>query len=267
MGYKSIIRQKNKQNGELHKQFAFINTEEKMSFLDDLKGIFYPRTLTCSVCKRENFNGKTVCDGCYESLPFQNGAICDHCGRATCFPTEYCDYCKNKQSFIDGARSVYRYEEPINTLIQRLKYGGEKYLAEEFALEMRDVFLRFSVEVDGIVFVPATKSRVFLKGYNQGEVIAKEFSKLVEIPIIENALVKSKETHSQVGLSVKERKKNLRGSFKVIDKKAIAVKNLLIIDDVMTTGSTAEAIAEKLKKAGANKVYLLIFYLKSSSSA
>ncbi len=228
-----------------------------MSFIDDLKGIFYPRTLTCSVCKRENFNGKTVCDGCYEILPFQSGAICDHCGRATPYPTEYCDYCKNKQSFIDGARSVYRYEEPINTLIQRLKYGGEKYLAEEFAFEMRSVFLRFSVEVDGIVFVPTTKSRIFLKGYNQGEVIAQEFSKLVDLPIIEKALEKSKDTQSQVGLSVKERKENLRGSFKVTDKKAIANKNILIIDDVMTTGSTAEALAEKLKKAGANKVYLL----------
>lgn len=227
-----------------------------MGFLEDLKSIFYSRKLTCSVCRRENFSDRTVCDECFALLPFNDSSICGNCGRKTPYPTEYCDYCKNKESFVDLARSVYDYEQPVKGLIRRFKYDGEKYLAEEFALEMHKIFIKSIGTADCIVFVPSTDKKLKERGYNQSKVLAEEFSKLTEIPVVV-AVQKVKETESQVGLSVKERKENLKGCFKVVDKAEVKGKTVIIVDDVMTTGSTVETLAEKLKKAGASKVVAL----------
>jgi ComF family protein len=138
----------------------------------------------------------------------------------------------------------------------RFKYGGEKYLREFFAEELKPVFLKHVGYADVIVYVPTTNKKVRQRGYNQGEVLAREFSKFSQIPVVD-AIQKIKETESQVGLTLKERRENLKGSFKVVDKKAVKDKRVLIIDDVMTTGSTVETIAEKLKSAGAREVIVL----------
>ena len=208
------------------------------------------------MCKRENFSNSSVCDGCNSILPFNDKSICGNCGRATAYPTEYCDICKNKPTNVDMARSAFEYLQPISTLIMRYKYGGEKYLREYFAQKLMPVFLKYIGYADCIVYVPMTKSRIKQRGYNQSKVLAEEFSKLVEIPVVD-ALEKTKETYSQVGLTLKERTQNLKGSFKVVDRGAIKGKRALLIDDVLTTDSTANAVAEKLKSAGAEEVICL----------
>ena len=227
-----------------------------MSVLKDLQKLFYPRNLTCSVCKRENFSNRSICDECYNSLPFNKESICGHCGRVAAYPTEYCDYCKNRQTSVDSSRSAFEYLDPIRQLVMRFKYGGEKYLREFFAEELKPVFLKHVGYADVIVYVPTTNKKVRQRGYNQGEVLAREFRRFSQIPVVD-AIQKIKETESQVGLTLKERRENLKGSFKVVDKKAVKDKRVLIIDDVMTTGSTVENIAEKLKSAGAREVIVL----------
>ena len=219
-----------------------------------LKEIFYPRNLTCSVCKRESFSGESICDGCKAIMPYNSKAICGHCGRATPFAVEYCDYCKDKQTYVDLARSVYEYEYPLNLLVRRLKYGGERFLAGEFAKEMQSLYFRSIGYADGIVFVPMTEVRKRERGYNQSEEIAKALSKLVEVPIIYDVLIKTKETDSQVGLERRERLKNVKGSISVRNRALIKNKRIMIVDDVMTTGATLEVLAEKLKDAGASEV-------------
>lgn len=222
-----------------------------------LREIFYPRSLTCSVCKRESFSYSAICDGCKAILPFNNKSICGHCGRATPYPVEYCDYCKDKQIYVDMARSVYEYAYPINSLIRRLKYDGEKYLAEELANEMKNVYLLRIGYADCILFVPMTKKRKKSRGYNQSEELAKELSRLIEIPVYKDVLVKTKETDSQVGLERRQRFNNIRGSISVKNRAQIKGKRVMVVDDVMTTGSTLEVIAEKLKSAGASEVVAL----------
>ena len=222
-----------------------------------LRKIFYPRDLTCSICKRESFSGKTVCDRCESTLPFNGKSICGRCGRPTAYPIEYCDYCKNKTFSVDFARSVFRYEEPVSKLIRRLKYDGEKYLADELADRMKVVFLRSIGYADGVVFVPAEARRKRDRGYNQSQLLAVALSEKIGIPVLDGAVEKIKSTTSQVGLSVKERKENLKGSFAVKNKGLIKGKRILVVDDVMTTGSTLEAMAERLKSAGASEVIAL----------
>lgn len=227
---------------------------EFMKLRELLKEIFYPKNLTCSVCKRESFSSDWLCDGCKSIMPYNNKSVCGHCGRATPYAVEYCDYCKDKQTYVDLARSVYEYENPVNVLVQRLKYGGEKYLAEDFAKEMQALYFKSIGYADCIVFVPMTGKRKKERGYNQSEELAKALSKLIELPIVGDVLVKTKDTDSQVGLERKERLRNVKGSISVRNRALIKNKRVMIIDDVMTTGATLEVIAEKLKDAGASEV-------------
>ena len=228
-----------------------------MKLKDLLKKVFYPRNLTCSVCKRENFSHDSICEGCKAIMPYNDKSTCGHCGRATPYPVEYCDYCKDKQTYVDLARSVYEYDYPLNVLVKRLKYGGDRYLAEEFAKEMKVRYFREIGYADCIVFVPMTDGRKRERGYNQSEELAKALSKLIDIPIVYDVLVKTRDTDSQVGLERKQRLKNVKGSISVRNRALIKSKRVMVVDDVMTTGATLEVIAEKLKDAGAGEVVAL----------
>lgn len=226
-------------------------------FLKDVKKILYPENLTCSVCGRENFNGKYFCDECENSLPKNNGIVCDHCGRRTVYPTSYCNYCKDRHINFDCARSSFEYKEPINQLIRRLKYYGDRYLAGEIAEYLKKTYFWSMPIADCVVCVPSSAERMKLRGYNQSFLLAKEFAKLVDLPFYDDVIQKTVDTISQVGLSRKERKENLKGSFKITQKDKIKGKKVLIIDDVMTTGTTVDVLAERLKNAGAMEVYAL----------
>jgi competence protein ComFC len=94
------------------------------------------------------------------------------------------------------------------------------------------------------------------RGYNQSKLLAEALSRFTEVPVF-YGLIKKSETKRQVTLGRKERLKNLQDSFRVKDKKSVVDKTLVIIDDVTTTGATAEVIAEALKRAGAKTVYLI----------
>src|SRR5574344_2119268 len=99
--------------------------------------VFNPR-LTCSLCGREIFGSGFFCAECEKTLPYNNSFICDHCGRKTAFPSEYCDSCKDFNLSFDGARSAFDYRVPVDKLITGLKYGNKKYLAEMFAEKLTD---------------------------------------------------------------------------------------------------------------------------------
>ncbi len=209
----------------------------------------------CVVCKREIFDGGYFCKKCKSKLPYNDGAKCLHCGRKLKNSQNYCTTCKGKITDIDKGRSVYNYEPPISALIKAMKYNNKRYLAQAFALDLSELY-KESFEADFAVYVPATKKSVKKRGYNQSELLAREFSKLTDLPIVE-CLEKVKETDRQAKLDKSDRAKNIKDAFKVTDKKAVAFKRILIIDDVTTTGATAQAIAQILKKAHAEKVYLL----------
>ena len=222
-----------------------------------LKRIFFPKDYTCTFCGREIFSEKTVCEDCDRALPRNDLYICYKCGRKTPYPTATCNDCVGKAQAFNLARSAYIYEKPISYAIQGLKYGNRRFLADEFAAEMEKVYLKTFYPCEAIVCVPTSKSNIAERGYNQSELIAAALSKRLDIPLIADAVVKTKDTESQVGLTQKERLINLSGSFAVKRRKETDGKALLLIDDVLTTGTTANLVAEKLKAAGATAVFVL----------
>ena len=106
-----------------------------------------------------------------------------------------------------------------------------------------------------IVPIPLTKKRLKQRGFNQSEEIAKELAKFLEIPLANNILLKVKETRAQVELSGKDREENLKGVFAVRNNDLIKNKNILLVDDVFTTGSTLKEAASVLKVAGAKQIW------------
>lgn len=217
---------------------------------------FFNPKWRCNSCGKEIFNDGYFCEKCVSEFPFHTENVCSHCGRETPFPTNSCLNCENKIVHVDKAISVFKYEKPISTLIKKIKYGGCKYLAQTFADFMHLYFLKSEIDVDVVTFVPMTKKALKRRGYNHAEIIAEEFCKKSSLTLT-TCIEKVKETERQAKLKGKERQLNLIGAFKVIDKSLVKDKSILLIDDVTTTGSTAEVLAEKLKKAGATRVYLL----------
>lgn len=228
----------------------------------------FPVDITCNVCGREIFEGY-FCSECEEKLPFNDGFICNHCGRRVFGAEEFCSSCNGRETYFDRARSVFVYSEPIKKLIASLKYNGKRYLAEVFAFYLARLYYSSFFNSDAVVYPPMSKERLKDRGYNQAELLAKEFSILTGIPVLDDVLVKNKETLRQATLNAADRRKNLQGSFGLRNAYLIKSKNVLVIDDVMTTGATAEILAELLVKNGAKRVDVLtvssVFYDLSAS--
>ncbi len=218
-----------------------------------LKKRVFVETWTCNACEKEIFNDKFVCDACAEKLEYIGSNSCAHCGRTLIKAQDYCTTCKGKLVSTTFGKSVYNYKDTASILIQRFKYKGAKYMADYFAKEMSNIYFKHYYATDYLAFVPATKKTKNKRGYNQGELLAVSLSKIVGVPVF-YGLEKVKHTERQAKLDKADRLKNLKGSFKITDKKAIKGKSVTIIDDVTTTGATLEMLASVLLKAGAKEI-------------
>ena len=137
-----------------------------------------------------------------------------------------------------------------------MKYDNGRFIAEAFSEYLAPLYFKNYFNADFITFIPMTDKAKKKRGYNQGELLAEATSKRIGVPVVE-CLQKVKDTDRQAKLGRAERLKNLSDAYRVKSRKIVKDKRILIIDDVSTTGATAQAAAEKLKRAGAKNVYLL----------
>ncbi len=171
----------------------------------------------------------------------------------------YCKRCAKKLKFIRYNTyakggfvciSTFPYVEEYKDAVKRFKFSGRKQYAYSMARLMADTILREykDEEFDLITFVPLHKQRFHERGYNQCKLLAKELSRILDIPW-ENTLVKTKHTEPQHTLKKPaDREKNVKGAFKVINKKSVKNKRVLLIDDIITTGNTMGECAKTLDK-------------------
>ena len=231
-----------------------------MGFFDKIKGFFaenfFNTRWRCLICGKEIFDDGYFCSECKELLPYNDGAICNHCGRKVKVRQEYCSTCKGRLVSIDKCRSLFVYKSPLSDLVKKMKFYGGPYISELFGEQLSALYLKNYINADCVVYVPMTKKSERKRGYNQSKLLAVEFSKHTKLPVVD-CIEKKIQTNRQVTLGREQRLKNLQEAFRVTDKSLIKGKNIVIIDDVTTTGATAEALSAKLKKAGATAVYLL----------
>ena len=160
----------------------------------------------------------------------------------------------NSPLSIRGIRAPYLMEGAVREAVHALKYRGVRAVAPALGEHMARWFEQTGVRGDLIVPVPLHKRRLRDRGYNQSSLLARELSKRTGLPVGEDVLERTRDTLPQVSLSSRvERARNVEGSFRCIGE--VAGRKILLVDDVVTTGSTMSACASALSAAGAGSVW------------
>jgi len=191
-------------------------------------------------------------------INFISDGICQICGMpfvSKISSHHTCSNCIKKKPPFSSARSIAVYDGVLLDAIHRFKYNGKTSIAKPLGSIMADRLPPNNYDI--IVPVPLHKKRLKHRGFNQSLLLARKISKRHKIPIDYLNLIRERLTEPQIKLKGKERLKNVKGAFAVRDKSVFKNKNVLIIDDVYTTGATINECARVLKKAGVKGVYAL----------
>ncbi len=226
--------------------------------------LFPPRCIVCDEILEPEEKTYGIHSACESKLYPILGAVCMHCGRpfGDENPKEYCYDCiakgYHKKTNITQAKSLYCYKGAIKTSMYRLKYSNKREYASYFAsvaVQMHGEWLH-RIGVQAIVPVPMYPRKQRQRGYNQAECFAKELASRLKVPVETKLVKRVVDTAPQKNLDAKERKNNLKNAFQNTEF-VVQYRCVLVVDDIYTTGSTAEAVAHELIKEGIHRVYLL----------
>lgn len=230
------------------------------NFFHGFIDLIYPKT--CLACGKKIINVSLdgfVCIECLAKIKINRPPFCRVCGRNIAGKS-ICANCFKKSFNFDRAFSCCLYEGVLRDLIRAFKYKNKDYLGAALSKPMIEFIKKYNLpmnSIDSIIAVPLSKAKGREREYNHafilGSYLAKEFNK----NILANALIRHKNTRSQTEFKDEERFLNVQGAFSIINSAGIKGKNILLVDDVLTTGATCSEASKVLKNAGANKVYVL----------
>lgn len=233
--------------------------KEKLKiFYNKILNLLFPH-YSCIICSRELESPTNhICNECEKQITKIEGNQCVVCGEPIPAPNAYCDNCKDIRFEFDKARAVYIYDKYMAVPIGALKYNGKRFLAEIFAQKLHNLVNENEMIPDIIIPVPLTKTRETKRGYNQSLLLAESLCSLVGgACYVDNSIVlRIKDVPPQVTLKRKDRIKNLDGVFKLANKAMLKGKTVLIIDDVFTTGTTANEVSKQLRNLNPKKIYV-----------
>ncbi len=215
--------------------------------------LFPPRCVGCGKV------GARFCAQCMAAAPRLNPPLCVRCGQELDPPAAdgLCPRCRRRPPAFFAARAWAHMEGSVQRAVHRLKYRRDLGLGEALARPLLALAEETGWAIESVLPVPLSPSRRRQRGYNQAALLAYPVALGLGVPYLGKALIRARETRSQVGLSVAERWANVAGAFHTVQPEAIAGKTLLLIDDVMTTGATLDAAAQALLAAGARQVFAL----------
>ncbi len=223
--------------------------------------VLFPANLKCICCGRDLPTKQQIeiCSDCWQEISFiPEESACWRCGALISGQGHFCTNCMSRSRDFDICRSVAVFDGIVQQLIHSFKFGDKPYLSRTLGLLMSTKLKQLGWQPDLIVPVPISNTRLKERGYNQSETLAQVISQNIGVPQV-NALQKIRDTHDQVGLNFSERQDNLKGSIILNNKIDVYDKSILLIDDVMTTGATANVCAQVLKKAKSKHVFVCTF--------
>lgn len=208
----------------------------------------------CGGCGQIVGQVDSFCNACWPKLEFLGPGGCSTCGLPlSSTEAETCAACLANPPRIDRTRAAVAYGDISRSIALRLKYGRKVALARTMARYMAPLI---EGQEDAILIpVPLHRRRLWWRGFNQAALVARELSRRVRIPSDNNGLKRVKSTPPLKGLGVRQRRRTVAGAFRATGK--VDGRTVILIDDVLTTGSTADACARVLKRAGARRVELV----------
>ena len=205
----------------------------------------------CIGCGKE---GEFICHSCRECLVRVSPPLCPRCGKPQPSST-LCPGCLSWQATIDGIRSPFQFEGVIREAILQLKYKNLRALSETLAELLSDYLIANPLPGEVLVPVPIHRKRLRERGYNQSSLLAHKLGKLASLPVADNSLTRQRHALPQTQTkTVAERRNNVAGAFTCRDQ-SLKDRQVLLIDDVATSGATLDACAAALKDAGATSVW------------
>lgn len=216
--------------------------------------LFPPR---CPFCDGIATDG--VCEFCRRKVTVVTEPFCMKCGKPLADNVrEYCEDCDKTGHSFESGRALLVYDDVVRHSIYRFKYASRKEYAKVYARMMGQNFKQYIARIspDMLIPVPLHKRRMKKRGYNQAQLVAKCLEKEWGIPCRDDLVRRVKHTRPQKELDRAERQNNLKKAFKIIEND-VKLKTIILIDDIYTTGSTMDALAEALLQNGAAKVYFV----------
>lgn len=211
-----------------------------MVLIKSLTNFLFPEENICFFCKSQmEHEGEHICKSCSNLIEFAHREI------------------NTDSHYLEKAYYSVIYNRFIKENIHLFKYEGKSYLYKAFGdLMLKTIYLKdLDAKIDIVAFVPMHRRKKAQRGYNQSQLLAQYISQRLDRPLLNNNIVKVKMTKEQNRLGMLERKKNLKDSFKVENCQDFKDKEILLIDDIITTGATMEEISKVLIQSGAKRVY------------
>jgi len=209
-----------------------------------------PELNLCTACQTDLLQVTTACYQC--GIPLEDSK-----------PGQICGQCLQKKPAFDRVISIYHYRDPLVWLIQQMKFHNKPTIAHLLGRLMANhlehlISLKDFQKPEVIMPVPLHYKRQHKRGFNQAEEFAKIISATIGCPIDTQSIERNISSQQQSGLDARQRRKNVKGIFRIKNQKQLNYEHVVLIDDVMSTGSTANEIARTLKRAGVDRVDIWI---------
>ncbi len=196
-------------------------------------------------------DGHALCPACRRSLPW-NRSACLRCGLPLALPAAACGHCQRRPPPLTETRAVFRYDTPLDRLLPRLKFHND-LAAGRLCGELMAGALADADRPDALIPLPLHRSRLRERGFDQALELARPLAGALRLPLLDDGLLRVRDTAPQSRLDAPARRRNLRRAFAMRPGVTLPA-HVALVDDVMTTGATLHAAADALLRAGAKRV-------------
>lgn len=228
-----------------------------MSIIGNLLDLLYPPVCASCGARITHHNMFFICGACASKITYIKNPVCGLCGLKE---SEHgFQGCPGREHGFSLARSACIYAGPAAQAVKMLKYGRCLWLSKTLGRILLEGMKEFPelYEADIIAPVPLSRARQRQRGFNQAELLARTAGRFIQKPVTAGNLVRIRNSVPQTGLSGEPRRRNVSGIFRVKSKNEFEGRKVLLVDDVLTTGSTAGECSKELISAGASEVQVL----------